>query len=224
MIPVETTLTSPFWCRLQHRFRLRADRGRIPSLTSLAGLRPLPSRGLAMLAALSTGLLCFRFVVETAGPRYRRTDKPRASDLARSTWPTSAMLGVPARAFCSPQSMSSPGFRFFLWARGPHTAFLSWIFFRHRACWVCWDRSCSESSRCSVAPNRRYPVEVIVCLLLLRDWHRSAVWSRRLPDHGHRCATASWVAMDWSALRSARRPLHRTDGGGAWLLIRSVCL
>ena len=36
--------------------------------------------------------------------------------------------------------------------------------FRHRACWAYQDYLCSEFSRCSVALNRRYPVEVTVCL------------------------------------------------------------
>lgn len=72
--------------------------------------------GLAMLAALSTGLLCFRFVVETAGPNTDAQTSP-SKDLARSTWPTSAMLGVLGSGLLFTAVYEQSGLSLLLWAR-----------------------------------------------------------------------------------------------------------
>ena len=72
--------------------------------------------GLAMLAALSTGLLCFRFVVETAGPNTDAQTSP-SKDLTRSTWPTAALLGVLGSGLLFTAVYEQSGQSLLLWAR-----------------------------------------------------------------------------------------------------------
>lgn len=72
--------------------------------------------GLAIMAALGVGLFCFRYVVKTAGPN---PDAKTSSiqDLARSTWPTAALLGVLGSGLLFTAVYEQSGQSLLLWAR-----------------------------------------------------------------------------------------------------------
>ncbi len=72
--------------------------------------------GLAMLAALSTGLLCFRFVIETAEPNTDAQTSP-SKDRNRATWPIAALLGVLGSGLLFTAVYEQSGHSLLLWAR-----------------------------------------------------------------------------------------------------------
>jgi len=72
--------------------------------------------GLAMMAALAIGLLCFRFVVETAGPS-RENEPANSRAVVPSTWPTAALLGVLGSGLLFTAVYEQSGQSLLLWAR-----------------------------------------------------------------------------------------------------------
>ena len=72
--------------------------------------------GLAMLAALGVGLLCLRFVSETAGPNTNAQTSP-SKDRNQATWPTAALLGVLGSGLLFTAVYEQSGQSLLLWAR-----------------------------------------------------------------------------------------------------------
>lgn len=72
--------------------------------------------GLAMLAALAVGLLCLRFVSETAGPNTDEQTSP-SKDRNRATWPIASLLGVLGSGLLFTAVYEQSGQSHLLWAR-----------------------------------------------------------------------------------------------------------
>ena len=193
MIPVETT---PIHCSMSSSTSVpAAGRSREDSFAHIFGWSAaFAVAGLAMLAALSTGLLCFRFVVETAGPNTDAQTSP-SKDLARFDMADFGNARRPGSGLLFTAVYEQSGlFASSMGAARPHTAFPIWIFpFRHRAAGFggtarARNPAVAQSHPISVIPSRSPLVSCGIGIGLLFES------SPTRSQHGHRCAAASWVA------------------------------